>query len=54
MLEKTALGKRPIFGRAFQAMLGGAPGVQAHMIVLIRAIDAMDGCVAFRQKGEAN
>ena len=58
MLEKTALGKRPIFGRAFPSTLGGAPDVKQSMIALILPNDApnddMDVSVAIRQQGEAN
>ena len=53
MLEKTALGKRPIFGRALLTMLGGAPDVKPRMIAIL-ANAAMDGSIAIRQQGEAN
>ncbi len=61
MLEKTALGKRPIFGRALLAVPVGAPDVKPRMIALIlpndapnnAPNDAMNESVAIRQQGEA-
>ncbi len=54
MLEKTALGKRPILGRALLAMLGDVLDAEPRIIALTLPNDAMNVSVAIRQQGEAN
>ncbi len=52
MLETIALGKWPIFARAFPVILGGAPGFQACRFAQVLPSNAMYRSVAIRLTGK--
>ena len=53
MLGKTALGKCPIFARAFPVILVRAPGSQGRVFAQSSASDAVNRPLAIRLKCEA-
>ena len=54
MLVSIALGKWPIFARAFPVILGGVPGAQACRFAQILPNNAMYRSVAIRLLGKGN